>query len=72
MKLPYILIYFSLICPFASSNPMPQRRNRVEEEFLKSYFGSGFNFRANRNFDDNKSAISTSKNYAKVSNKLPT
>ena len=51
---------------------MPQRRNRVEEEFLKSYFGSGFNFRTNRNFDDNKSAISTSKNYAKVSNKLPT
>ena len=51
---------------------IPQRRrNRVEEEFLKSYFGSGFNFRANRNrnrkIDDTKDAINTSKNYATVS-----
>ena len=70
--LSYILIYVSLIWTFASSNPIPQRRrNRVEEEFLKSYFGSGFNFRANRNrnrkIDDTKDAINTSKNYATVS-----
>ena len=69
--LSYILIYVSLIWTFASSNPIPQRRrNRVEEEFLKSYFGSGFNFRANRNrnrkIDDSKDAINTSKNYATV------
>ena len=58
-----------MICTFASSNPIPQRRNRVEEEFLKSYFGSGFNFRANRNrnIDVNKDAINNSKNYATVS-----
>ena len=70
--LSYILIYVSLIWTFASSNPIPQRRrNRVEEEFLKSYFGSGFSFRANRNrnrkIDDTKDAINTSKNYATVS-----
>jgi len=69
--LSYILIYVSLIWTFASSNPIPQRRrNRVEEEFLKSYFGSGFNFRANRNrnrkIDDTKDAINTSKNYATI------
>ena len=48
MQLPDILITFSLICTFAISNSLAQRRNRAEEEFLRSYFGSGFNFRTNR------------------------